>query len=750
MMGYRINTGLLRGHCVHGTALCVILLVMSTLTMGSRSIPPLQQQEENEKEAAIEEGRTALTLPNFERARDAFRRAIRLDRDDPIPRVWLGRTYFLERPDPLDRQANFERALREFDRALRLDEACQEARYWKGRVLMRLGGRGNLTKARELFAGLVAQDPYYDDSIKRLQELHVKQRTLSYYLEELKTAAMADPNDPMATYRYAEVLRQSGEIGLAEALLLRLRESYRDFLPGRVNFSLALISFEREENEDATGYYLDAITFMQNPIPARMMWEDVYLIAKLDEMRRFREAETVEDFRAFFHSFWKRRDSTKTTVENERIGVHYERLRTCWEEYQMTGVRAAWNDPDTDKLLRLPPTFDLESPFHDMGVIYLRHGEPDDLAWDHEVEVDNMSWKYDQKGQRLEMIVHFEKHKLGGGWRFVPTPGPGSYAISRTSLDPKYGALQYGMDQQAVMRLAQDANSDLRQALTQDTHIPEFDVIPLTIYNDEATFKAAGGMSRYEAYWAIPLMELMNEEIAAQGSVDIGVNVSLFTRDFTEVYRNERVERVHIPRGTPPDAMTVDQEVIVVRPGNYILALQISESTGNKLQIQEIPVTIPGYPDYELEISSIEIALQILEGEGGRFTKPGYRVWPLPTRAYQEGQPAQIYFDIYGLAKDEINATRYRVSYQLNPGTGESGTLGRISIAGLLGQRQTTGGIEFIGEEESGISADVHKVLTIDLGSSSFLTYRLTIIVEDLVSGLRTTRRTFFRITPSG
>jgi hypothetical protein len=305
------------------------------------------------------------------------------------------------------------------------------------------------------------------------------------------------------------------------------------------------------------------------------------------------------------------------------------------------------------------------------------------------------------------------------------------------------------MDQQAVMMLAQDTNTDLREALTRDTHIPEFDVTPLTIYNDEATFKAAGGMSRYEAYWAIPLMELMSDEVAMQGWVEIGVNVSLFTRQYMEVYKNERVERVQIPRGTPSDAMTVDQEVMVVSPGDYVLALQISESTGNKLQIQEIPVTIPAYPEDELEISSIEIALNIIEGERGRFSKPGYTVWPLPTRAYQEGQPAQIYFDIYGLAKDEINATRYRVSYQLDPGTGEVGTLGRISIAGLLGQRQTTGGVRITGEEESGISAEVHKVLTIDLGGSSFKTYRLTITVEDLVSGRRTTRRTFFRITPT-
>ena len=728
-------------------AFCTVLALMVLPVIGSAPAPAYQGQG-SEKEQAIQEGRNALKIPSFETAREAFRRAARLDRNDPMPRVWLGRSYFLERPDPLDREANMERALREFDRALRIDSTFREARYWKSRVLMRLEGRGNLMEARQLLEALASEDPFYEDVIRRLQEVHVELGSFAYYLEERRTAAEADPGDPMATYRYAEALRQSGELGLAEVLLLKLRESRRDFLPGRVNFSLALVLFDREQYEEGTDYYLDAIAFMQNTVPARMMWEDAYLIAKLDEMRRFREAETVEDFRDFFRAFWKRRDPTKTTVDNERIGIHYERLRTAWKNYQMTGVRAAWNDPDRNKLLRIPPTYDLDAPFNDMGLVYLRHGEPDDRAWTHEVDVDNMSWKYDAKGQRQEMILHFEKHKLGGGWRFVPTPGPGQYAISRTSLDAKYGALQYGMDQQAVFRLAQDANVDLREALTQDTHVPEFEVTPLTVFNDEATFKAAGGMSRYEAYWSIPLMELMSDAVVQQQAVDIGVSVSLFTRDYREVYRIQRIQRVPVLPGTPVDAMTVDQEVMVVRPGSYILALQLEESTGNKLQVQEIEVNIPEYPEDELDISGIEIALHILEGEGGRFTKPGYRVWPLPTRTYQQGQPAQIYFDIYGLAKDEIGATRYRVSYQLDPGAGETGTLGRVSIAGLLGRRQTTGSVVFMGDEESGIFSEEHKVLTIELGDSSFRTYRLMITVEDLVAQRRASRRTFFRINP--
>lgn len=733
----------------HVILLRAVLLVPLLYTFSAGKAEGLlqeQREQSDTKMAAIEEGRNALMIPSFDAAREAFHRASRIDPDDPIPHIWLARCDFLQPPDRFDHESRLIRALDELEDALRLDPDNREARYWKGRVLTRLGRARNWAEAKELYNGLVEEDPHYQDVMRRLLEAHVNHGTLPAYIAELENSARSNLDDPVLTYRYAEALRQSGSLGRAEAMLRGLQRRFLDFSPGWVNYSLALTMFEQEQYEVGTDFYLDAVTFMNNPSVAGAMWEDCYMIANLVEMSRYRRAETVEDFRDFFRAFWKSRDPTKSTVDNERIGVHYERLQVATRHYLLSGVRAPWNDPDKDGLLRFPPTYDVESPFNDMGIVYIRHGEPDDTAHFHDVPVENMSWKYEAKGQRPEMIVHFEQHSLGGGWRFVAAPGPGEYALSRTSLDPKFGALVRGADIQSLSWLLADANNDLQEALTQDTYVPEIDAIPLTVFNDEASFKSVEGRSRYEAYWAIPVGELLSPAVLERGEALINVNITLFTMDFREVYKNERTFPLPLPPGTDPGNITIDQEVMAVPPGRYTMVLHITEELGKAMQIQEIPVVVRAFPEGELSISDVEIASRIEEGEIGYFAKSGYTVIPLPTRVYQAGQPVLIYFDIYGLAKDEYGATRYRISYRLEPGGGEQGSIGRVTIGGRQGRRQETGGVEVILEEESGILNDVHRRLAIDLEESSFRTYRLMVTVEDLVAETRAVQRTFFHV----
>jgi|GEM_PF-1712916 len=709
--------------------------------------------QEDEMAAVMAEGIRAFGQPDYDAARAAFRRAIRLDARDPLPRVWLARCDIAERTDDFNREEKYRQAMRELDRALRRDDTSREARYWKARLLVIMGGARNLAEAKAFYRGLIAGDALYEDVMLRLLEAHIEARTLDTYLIELDELARANPDDPAVLFRFAGALQQNGDFGRAEAMLRLIGRRWRDFAPGWVNYTLALTLFELEQWGEGTQAYLDAITFMENPAVARTMWDDARYIADLFELARFRRATTVEEYRAALRAFWKKRDPTKTSPDNERISVHYQRLKVAWESYRLAGMRTAWNDPDTDRLLRKPPTYDIESPFTDMGLVYLRHGEPDETSHSHDVEVDNMSWAYFEEGERPEMFFHFEQHALGGGWRLVPFPDP-SYAESRTSMDPRFGALLRGVDPQIESMFAQDANQDIQQGLTSDTYIPEREVIGLTVFNDEATFKAAGGLSRYEAYWAVPIAELLTPEALQRGSVTVKVKISLFGTDYREIYRNERILPLRLTSDMAAGSISIDQEVMAVPPGNYLLALQISDETEERMQIQEIETVIEAYPTGELLISDVEICSQIREGTFRgplqTFAKGNYTVIPLPSRVYPPNQPALIYFDIYGLAKDEFNATRYRISYRLDPGSGEQGRMGTVRIGGREGRYQETGGIIVTLDEESGIFSDVHKTLTIDLGESSFRTYTLRITVEDLVTGREAVQTTFFRVNRGG
>jgi len=198
---------------------------------------------------------------------------------------------------------------------------------------------------------------------RRPEFVHVALGELRDYVLERETAARNTTDDPVTLFRYADALRQYGELGRAESLLRGLRESRRDFAPGRVNYALALALFEQERWEEGTEYYLDAITFMESPAIAHAMWEDIYLIANLDELQRFRQAESVDAYREFLRGFWKRRDINKTDVENERIAVHYERLRnamsrTCRPAGVEGTTTPTWKGGSGSRLLtmRKPPS----------------------------------------------------------------------------------------------------------------------------------------------------------------------------------------------------------------------------------------------------------------------------------------------------------------------------------------------------------------------------------------------------------
>jgi hypothetical protein len=344
------------------------------------------------------------------------------------------------------------------------------------------------------------------------------------------------------------------------------------------------------------------------------------------------------------------------------------------------------------------------------------------------------------------MIFLFAQHALGGGWRFIPAPLSPVHAEALVNLDPKFGMFLYGGDQQRVSLMVQDANQDLRVGLTRSGHIPEIESEPLTVYNDEAAFKAAGGLTRYETYWAFPPAELVTPQTLDAGEAVVTVNLSLFTPEFREVYRNSRQMTVPIGPGITPDMIAIDQEVMTVEPGSYVLALDFSDAGGTRRQMQEIDTVIKRFPADELVISDVEIAFTFARGEQGRFAKGGYTVTPLPTRVYRENQPVLVYFEINNLTRDEYGTTRWRISYRIDPGAGETGSMGRIRIGGRLAAAQQAGGVEVTLDEEFGILEDVVKTLAITLEDSSFKTYRLRITVEDLVTGARAVRQSFFYV----
>lgn len=121
------------------------------------------------------------------------------------------------------------------------------------------------------------------------------------------------------------------------------------------------------------------------------------LIASTDEVEAFKEAPE-EGRAALWAEFWRRRDPTPRTEENEALEEHWKRLRYVDENFGTN--EAGWRT--------------------DRGKVYIRHGEPDhtEVQNDPYVQGEYLIWRYYQENLTFVFYDRF---------------GLGEYRLSNTS-----------------------------------------------------------------------------------------------------------------------------------------------------------------------------------------------------------------------------------------------------------------------------------------------------------------------------
>ncbi|MCC6394818.1 MAG: GWxTD domain-containing protein [Bryobacterales bacterium] len=126
------------------------------------------------------------------------------------------------------------------------------------------------------------------------------------------------------------------------------------------------------------------------PAPYRK-WlnEDVVYIIENWELRDFKKLPGNEERNAFIEAFWKRRDPTPDTEENEVKKEHYRRISYANQRF---------------------PGKDLPGWMTDRGRVYIRLGPPDEIE-SHPVE-GYEEWLYRHAVEGGVTILHFDKGVL--------------------------------------------------------------------------------------------------------------------------------------------------------------------------------------------------------------------------------------------------------------------------------------------------------------------------------------------------
>ena len=117
----------------------------------------------------------------------------------------------------------------------------------------------------------------------------------------------------------------------------------------------------------------------------------------------------------------------------------------------------------------------------------------------------------------------------------------------------------------------------------------------------------------------------------------------------------------------------------------------------------------------------------------------------MPSRTFKKGQPVLIYYELYGLIRDEFGQTRHRVDYRIKPRKGKLSAVRILRALGrLVGMEEKA--IVTISYERTGMDSDEHNYLEIDPGESKQGIYELTVSVTDLISNQAVQKSTMFLI----
>ena len=261
--------------------------------------------------------------------------------------------------------------------------------------------------------------------------------------EEARTWLDDHPSD-YSDYFKGILLQKAGKLDEADAAFARMLSRSLTIPVQPVLLARARAAYAQGNPDKAQRFVEEAVERITSPVGAALVFEDIKYIISDDELIAYQKITSPEEYKSFFDSFWSRRDPTPARSENVRMTEHYSRLLKAEKDYPYDGFRLWYNNPDRLGELAFPASYKLNEEFNDKGLVFIRHGEPDDrvaytggeseifrsnvgesdiYAYPREQSYNqdwkpNESWRYNNP----RMDFHFVIGEGGGvnNWRLAP------------------------------------------------------------------------------------------------------------------------------------------------------------------------------------------------------------------------------------------------------------------------------------------------------------------------------------------
>ncbi len=369
----------------------------------------------------FEQGMTHVYKKELKEAEKLFKSILDKDNDIAQAHYGMGMVYYSKNPAGRD-------ALNEFRKTTQLDREYARAYYQMGMVYKHRPKR--IIKARDYFEKAVIYDPTISDAWLEIGNanklLDMPEQTLKLYnkairhnpdnqeifqqfleialwmqdneniIETINYLIEKNPDNPQYYLNLAHVHFAAGHYQLSLDQLLETQKKFPDYSTSMLDLLLARNYFNMQDDAKGLKHYWKAIENLQDSTTVIEVYKDLSYLLTDKEHDKLQNTR-LQDLPIFYKRFWNVRDPNYATLENERIGEHYRRLSFAQKNYRRYMLSNRFNEVayqdlhpfanyniQGSKMLEAAgfpqAVINSERDLDDLGLIFIRHGFPDDQA----------------------------------------------------------------------------------------------------------------------------------------------------------------------------------------------------------------------------------------------------------------------------------------------------------------------------------------------------------------------------------
>ncbi len=361
--------------------------------------------------------------------------------------------------------------------------------------------------------------------------------------------------------------------------------------------------------------------------------------------------------RAWLRRFWEKRDLESLRPRGTRLPEHYRRIAIARQQFRVLSYPRQY---ELNELWR-----NRVAEYDDRGLIYIRHGEPDQTASAVRAGTcPNTSWLYRRADGNL--IFHFVARQNPDDWRLVETlanvggasgattrlrqagpsrtcrPVEGLFE-SRSELDPIYAQLAVNDSRINWERELAITTRSREVGTTTDSDLPRFSRSLDVVWRAYGLLGNAPGFGRTLVLISVPadaLSPILRQPMA------YGFRMRLVARSGGKAVEVDSLRLLAVRQPPGAGQMLTFTEEVPLPAGTWSIGVALQQPRDSAGQVlSDDDVTVPNSGAAALALSDIVLG----DGRAGRLWTAPDGPFPLSsTGIYTRGQPVPIYYEIAG------------------------------------------------------------------------------------------------------